>query len=247
MALNVLYAATTALCIFMLFWILVLPSSALHGFSSILDEKRYQIELFANHIPPNLFSKFRGHHTVHFTHTFPSAIWSAIIPFQLHPGFRKRNRRLHRLLGYVFSISSFLMMIGLVIILQRKLLFVHFLSGIPIIEVSLNEILQLVLGAWFSWTCIKAIREARLRNLVAHRNWILRHIGSGIWIALMRILLLLVKPIFSTSAFDGPMSPSIKSKLFSTTGTLAIMSTISLSEISIWLIKSVADASDKIL
>jgi hypothetical protein len=225
----------------MVFWILVFPSSGLQGFSLILDEKRAQVELIATHVPPNLFSKFRGQYAVHFTHTFPGVLWSAIIPFQIHPGFRKRNRKIHQLLGYTFVASSVIMMIGLLIIIQKKLLFIYFLTNIPDGEILLNEMLQLGLGSWFMLTCGKAIQEARRKNWRAHQFWIIRHIGSGIWIAVMRILLILVKPLLVSSVIDGPLSSDLKGKLFSAVGTLAMVSTISLSEYSIRLIKDDQD------
>jgi hypothetical protein len=221
----------------MIIWILLFPSSGLQGLSLILDEKRVQMESFATHIPPSLFSKFRGQHVVHFTHTFPGALWSAIIPFQIHPRFRKSYRRMHILLGYIFAATSIIMMIGLLIILQRKLLFIYFVSNVSDIEILLNEMLQLVLGTWFIVTCGKAIQEARSKNWVAHRNWIFRHIGSGLWIAVMRILLILAIPLLSPYDMNDSLSSDLRGKVFSATGTLAVVTTMCLSEYSIRQIK----------
>jgi hypothetical protein len=237
MTLKILYFITTSLCIFMLSWILVFPSSGLQGLSLILDEKRAQMESFATHIPPSLFSKFRGQYAVHLTHTFPGALWSAIIPFQIHPGFRKCSRKIHQLLGYTFAASSVIIMIGLLIILQRKLLFIYFLTDVSESEIFLNEMLQIGLGSWFMLTCGKSIQEARRKNWLAHQYWIIRHIGSGIWIAVMRILLIVVKPFLASSVMHGPLSSALKGKLFSAMGSLAMVSTICLSEYSVRLLK----------
>merc|ERR1712083_418863 len=45
-----------------------------------------------------------------------------------------------------------------------------------------------VSGAWFSYTMIRSWVAAVQRRFVDHEQWVIRHIASGQWITLMRIL-----------------------------------------------------------
>ena len=190
------------------------------------------------HIPPLLIQKFKGHSAVHWTHTFPSALWSAVIPFQIHRGFRNRNRRLHRIMGYAFMTSSAVMMVGVVSIYQRNLLFIKFLDHVPSGTFFVSEVGIVLMGAWFVLTAAMAVMEARRRRFPAHQYWIVRHIGSGIWVAVMRILVILVKPIFDPPFHHGSITQMTQGRVFSYAGFLGMLVTVCTSEYAVRLLKA---------
>jgi Predicted membrane protein (DUF2306) len=230
-----LYSVTTGLCIFMLFWILVFPSSGFPGDSSFMDKARATSPA---HIPPLSVQKFKGHSAVHWTHFFPSALWSAVVPFQIHPGFRNRNRRLHRIMGYAFIASSAVMMVGVVIIYQRNLSFIKFLDDVPPGTFFVSEVGNALMGAWFVLTAAMAVMEARRRSFDAHQYWVVRHIGSGIWVAVMRILVILVKPFFDPPFHHGSITQMTQGRVFSYTSFLGMFMTVCTSEYAVRLLKA---------
>ena len=234
--LRYLYLATTALCLYMIVWILVLPASGLQDWVSMLDSVREKVML-ARHVPPGLISKFKGHYAVHLTHTFPAALWSALIPFQLNPGFRNRNPRLHRIMGYTFMATSSIMMVGVAIIFQRGLLFVKFLEEVPHDPFYTSEIYLTCLSIWFLWTAGMATMEARRRRFASHQYWILRHIASGMWIAVMRVLLTCIGPFFMPPFYSGTVSQVVQGRLFSSGAFVGLVITVLASEYAIRLLK----------
>lgn len=232
--LSTLFRVTTGMCLFMVFWILVFPSSGFQGRCAFLDKL---LERSPKHIPPLLIQKFKDQSAVHWTHTFPSVIWSAFVPFQIHPGFRNRNRRLHRIMGYTFMAASAIMMVGVVIIFQRDLLFIKFLSDVPSGAFFVSEVAVALMGAWFFWTAIRAMIEVRRRRFAEHQFWIVRHIGSGLWVAVMRILIILVKPLFDPPFHHGSVTQMTQGKVFSYVGCLGMLITVSTSEYAVRLLK----------
>jgi hypothetical protein len=230
--LSILFRVTTGMCLFMLFWIFVFPSSGVQGGCAFMDKLRSP-----KHIPPLLIEKFKGQYAVHWTHTFPSAIWSAFVPFQIHPGFRHRNRRLHRIMGYTFMAMSAIIMVGVVIIFQRDLLFIKFLRDVPAGSFLVSEIAIVLMGAWFLWTAVMAMMEVRSRRFAEHQFWIVRHIGSGIWVAVMRILIILVKPFFDPPFHHGSVTQMTQGKVFSYACCLGMLIAVCTSEYAIRLLK----------
>mmetsp|Transcript_11911 Transcript_11911/g.19738 ORF Transcript_11911/g.19738 Transcript_11911/m.19738 type:complete len:255 (-) Transcript_11911:248-1012(-) len=233
-----MYLATTALCLFMVIWIVILPASSLQGYVGWLDEVREKhILKNTRHVPPALFEKFKGQTAVHVTHTFPGALWAGIIPFQLHPGFRKRNRRLHRAMGYVFMAVCALMMIGVYIIFQRGLLFEHFLDELPQNGTSSAEISLVAMSVWFAFTATMATIEARRKMFAAHQNWILRHIASGMWIAVQRVIIMSISPLFVPPFFKGSVPQWLQRCVFATSAQVAMVITALTGEYAIHLLK----------
>lgn len=213
-AVNI-YIITTILCIFMTIWILILPSSALQDYPEFfpyLDRMRREIMIDNQHdfLPRNLVDKFRGHKAVHFTHILPAAIWSVLIPFQFHAKFRRKYRQLHVMFGYIFLLSCVLMSAGVVLILKRNLLFENFVDrgdgdgdgGNEITTkqqekldrgrragVSSTVIFLCFLSLWFIYTAAVAFYCATKKRFHLHQKWLIRHVASGIWVAIQRALI----------------------------------------------------------
>lgn len=211
-------------------WILVTPSTALKGRVKILDELRNDFFQGLPHVPPGLFEKYSGHSAVHFTHIFPSALWAAIIPFQLHPGFRQRNRQLHRIMGYTFVATAIIMMMGVVIIIQRGLLFENSLDELP--PDPATPVFLSSVSIWFLVTIVMATHEARHARFASHRKWILRHIAAGLWIAVQRVIVSAMTPLFRE-----PLPQWWQAKIFSTAATVGVAMTVLTAEYAIRLLE----------
>jgi len=183
------YIWTSFLCLFMVIWILVLPASALMDYSTFHREAAlFVISQPTNIVPEEIITKYQKHAAIHFTHILPAALWSLAIPFQFHNQFRARYPKLHRLSGYTFMISSILMIIGIAIIISRGLLFENFFRDIANPHSS-SEPKIWGLSLWFFITVAVAFQKARKRQFKAHRTWMIRHVASGLWIAVQRVLL----------------------------------------------------------
>lgn len=190
-----LYIATTFLCGFMVLWILVFPSSWLVGRSTLHDD--LLIKAMTSHppsqgvVPIELVTKYKGHAAIHLSHTLPGVIWAGAVPFQLHPAMRKRYPQTHRIMGRVFIATSMLMMAGVAIILKRGLMYEEFFSDLP--PPNFSTLPGIVLqSAWFLVTAIVSTLQARAKKFASHQRFIIRHVASGIWISLQRILLMTV-------------------------------------------------------
>lgn len=123
----------------------------------------------AKYLDPKLGAPF--YHIFHFT---PAALWAVILPLQITACARKRWPTLHRVCGRVFFICSLLL--GL-----SSFMFVFFKTTFSEEELHawVLSIVFLVTG-WFAYT------NAAARRFAEHQVWIVRHIGSGMVIYLMR-------------------------------------------------------------
>jgi len=205
---RVLYGGTAFLCVFMVMWIAVFPSSWLMGRSSLHDRlvDKYIVAPYdGSHVPPATITKYAGHTAVQFGHILPGAFWAGAIPFQLHPDMRLRFGAVHRFIGYVFVLFCLVQAFGVFVILKRDLTFDRDYVGLPPIEgfekraLHASMILQ---TAWFVFTALAAVRSARERNMKSHRRYVLRHVASGIWVALQRVLISLYRPRTSSQMRD---------------------------------------------
>jgi hypothetical protein len=131
--LHALRMCATALCAMMFFWVLVSPGSCVASafsesgagaFSRLRRRhERDAIPGIARVVPPSLITKYRAHPAVCVSHVLPSAVWSALVPTQLHGGFRRRFPRAHRVAGRVVVVVVVVMTAGYVAIHRRRLHF----------------------------------------------------------------------------------------------------------------------------
>ena len=217
--LRIIYRGTTYFCLFMVFWILVLPSSALQDVNihPVLNHARDEFFNYSTFLPQKLSQKFSGQYVIHLTHILPAALWAGIIPFQLHPMIRKKYRTLHKVFGYLFLLVCVLMSIGFVMILRRGLLFENFMHGdddgennsnITVNTVNVEDenkkssvkaletpLILFITNAWFLWTAFKAVIHARNKRFELHQKYFIRHVASGIWVSIQRNLIMWIYPI----------------------------------------------------
>jgi len=189
--------------------------------------------------PRSLLLKYGGHPAVQFTHILPSAVWALAIPFQLYPGLRSRAPRLHRISGYVFAMAGLLLMVGLQLIHVRGL--EYFKTDFPDIPehvamtrfpnvlgwVSHDILLLKVLPVWFTGTLIASICCARSKKFTLHRNFMYRHIGSGIWIAPQRLY------VGAMGMFGLASSPAEQKMNFGDGAIFGVFATLLLAEVAI--------------
>lgn len=195
--LKAIYVATCASCAFMVVWILIFPSSWLVGhseFHTYVIHKTIVEPYDGTSISPRVVTKYGGHPAIQFSHILPGALWAAAIPFQIHPGFRKSYKKLHRQIGYAFVSSSIIMMMGLFLIVKRNLTYDNDYPEAPPVSVfdkMTTTVTIAGLSGWFIFTAVMAAIKARSKNFEAHKHYIYRHIASGLWVAIQRVVVIL--------------------------------------------------------
>lgn len=170
--LKALYVLTTFLCLFMVAWIGVFPSSWLMGRSDWHDRiiNKTLVETYdGTSVSPRTVTKYAGHGLVQFTHIAPGAIWAGAIPFQLHPNVRRQYRWAHKMTGYAFVVSALLMAFGICVIFARDLTFHNDYDGIP--PPDDIELLQMKIS-----TTLLTISEM---DHTAYRFWIVDRIAKS--------------------------------------------------------------------
>mmetsp|Transcript_23094 Transcript_23094/g.42849 ORF Transcript_23094/g.42849 Transcript_23094/m.42849 type:complete len:255 (-) Transcript_23094:1202-1966(-) len=232
--LKYLYIATTGLCVMMIGWTLFVPGSWLFGRSQVHDEVAgWYLEYLRQRglVPPEFFTKYQGHTLIHVTHLLPSALWCAAVPFQLHDRFRTSFRRIHRWIGYIFFSCVVLMALGLCIILQRDLLFETSFPDLPPPLVSFRPIV-LMDTLYFVGTAFYSLQLAKKRQFWKHQRWVVRHIASGLFIAIQRILIaVLFGPLY-----PPPVSREVQRSIFGQAGILGMIISFGCAEYAILLL-----------
>jgi hypothetical protein len=237
--LKQLYIVTSALSIMMVFWILISPSSWLVGRSQLHDAILFHFIDPHGPTPPQVFQKYAGHTAVHLTHILPGAIWAGLVPIQLHPTLRKTRPRLHRLSGYVFILTSLSMGAGVFLILQRDLLFENYFDVVDdkTPDMFPSKCFLGLFAVYFMGTALAALHSARDRRFAAHQKWIIRHIASGIWIAVQRVLLSTVVQALYYSSASRPVSPETQKHIFKSMGILATWVCLAVGEYVVYLLE----------
>lgn len=242
--LKLLYGLTVFLSSFMVLWILILPSSWLMGRSEV--HASLIAEVIERHydegggIPAKTLTKYAGHSLVQLTHILPGALWAGAIPFQLNPSVRRKHRHAHRVLGHIFLSASLAMAVGILLILQRNLAYWNdYPKSTPRIS-SHEENYFLAVGtcgaAWFAYTALQAFAKIRTGDVPSHRAFIIRHVASGVWVALQRIIVLSLQGWGVT----GPLQMRY---WFGRASEISIFLTIPAGEYAIRLLKREAEAN----
>ena len=208
-ALAAAFCVMLALCSMMALWIIVLPStfraSPSNNHGKFL-EQYMQLSPFR----PSLITKYKSHPAVQYLHILPAGIWSLCVPLQLTPALRKSRPKLHKLVGWAVVLCSVLMFLSVFIIQHRKLDFIDndyalelaaFIAHAAAAPTLYNSIMMLALrgvscftalsAAWFLLSIITALRCIVRRDVHSHRIWMVRHVGSGIGVAVQRCYVLL--------------------------------------------------------
>lgn len=194
---KITFTIITFLCIFMFGNILFFPATWKLGWNKAHDaiiQKIIDSNKMAT-VSSATVTKYSGHILVQFTHILPGSIWATILPLQLHPAIRKSYPHVHHILGYIFTVAGIIMMFGVAMIDRRNLYW--FENDYPEIMDPLMwrlflRYLNRCLLVWFVFTVLMAVYQARRKKLIAHESWIMRHAGSGIWVALQRIFTMLL-------------------------------------------------------
>jgi len=207
--LKALYVSAAFLSLFMVAWIAVFPSSWLMGRSDLHDRiiNKTLVETYdGTSVSPRTVTKYAGHGLVQFTHIAPGTVWAGAIPFQLHPSIRRKYRWAHKMTGYAFLGSALLMAVGICVIFARDLTFHNDYEGIhppENIELLQMKISTTFLTAWFVLTALLAVYNAGwTKDVESHQKWIIRHIGSGLWIAVQRIVVVFCQ---GAGLVNGPL------------------------------------------
>ena len=239
LSLRILYIGVTFLCVYLVLWMSLLPATWLVNrspFHSRLTNSLIQyLDGTQNIASSTLLSKFIGRPLVQITHMLPGTVWSAIIPFQLHPTFRKKHPKTHKLLGYVFFYSSVLCSVGIFIILAKGLLYENFFPDLPPVQHSSEPV---VIGAslWFSYTASRAWHAVFWRrDIEQHQTWIIRHVGAGVWISLGRFLMFTLVQV----VFPAPTSPSLQRAVFGDTTKVSLAVGVVVAEYAVRLSRQV--------
>jgi hypothetical protein len=238
---KLIFVAASFLSVFMVAWIMIFPSSWLMGFSERHDKliHNFLVEGYdGRQISPKVVTKYAGHPAIQFSHILPAAVWSAAIPFQLHPGFRKSCKSTHRRIGYVFLSSSLLMTIGMFLIVIRKLTYEYDYEGeappMAPFDAFLSEGSIICMGLWFAFTSVMALVKAKSKDFQLHKHYIYRHCGSGQWVAIQRIIVLA----------SGPQKDAEHSRdSFGTAAMFGIVISMSLAELAVFLDSKQAKAT----
>ena len=238
--LRLLYVAVSYLSMQMVVWILVTPATWLFGHSSF---HTHHATTFFQHLdntqnigPAHFMTKFIGQHLIQATHILPSAVWTAIVPFQLNTHFRKRYPQTHKRMGYVFLVCSVLNAVGVLLILGSKdqLLFDNFILDLPGVPYS-NKGTVMGITLWFSYTALRAWHAVLWRrNIPQHQRWMLRHVASGIWTSLIRFLLMTV----AQWMFPSPTTPSLQRAVFGDISKISFVVCVAAGEYAIHLVRS---------
>eukprot|EP00198_Chlamydomonas_reinhardtii_P006168 XP_001695504.1 predicted protein [Chlamydomonas reinhardtii] len=155
--------------------------------------------------PRDVASKHGPHTAVKLTHILPSGVWSLCGAMQLAPPrLRAAAPRLHRLTGRIMLAAAVPVAIGYFVMEARGLVGgSHELqsaatgsssgrssSGMPDNHLALRG-----LNAWFVLTAAVALVQARRRRYASHGAWALRHVASGAWVVLQRLVIMVVSSV----------------------------------------------------
>lgn len=146
---------------------------------------------------PNVFDFILGNKAFLYAHLFPALVWAIAAPLQLMDKLRKRSFTVHRWLGRLFFFSAAClgisgMLFYTVLKLGMRLHDAHEPKVLLIPEFAMTMTGPPFLGtAWMSYF------YARKRNFVLHRKWVIRHLGVGYGVALVRVYFFLTITLLS--------------------------------------------------
>jgi len=125
--------------------------------------------------PHSFDAGFWQHPILTFIHIIPGALFMALGPFQFMPSIRTRRLWQHRWSGRVF------VAVGYIIGISALFMTSHMAIG------GANERAAILLfDSAFLFSLTKAVWHIRRREIVQHREWMLRAFGIGLGVATTR-------------------------------------------------------------
>ena len=118
---------------------------------------------------------FARHAALTFLHILPGGLFLALAPLQFATGWRQKHLQLHRWTGRVLVIS------GLIIGISALVMSYTMNIGGPN-ETAATTLFAIV----FLFCLIKAYRFIRRKEVVRHREWMIRAYGVGLGVATTR-------------------------------------------------------------
>mmetsp|Transcript_9831 Transcript_9831/g.18503 ORF Transcript_9831/g.18503 Transcript_9831/m.18503 type:complete len:268 (-) Transcript_9831:684-1487(-) len=240
-----IYILVTCLCIFMFVWITIAPATAFVNRQNPgwRDHLRSRTNQQINVLPRGLLTKYEGETLVACTHILPAVFWIMAIPVQFHPMVRKKYRAFHRFIGRAFVLTSFILMIGFVVILQRGLSFENYLEGvepvvIPGTQLSYGDAFLYLMASFFLYFAIRAVMSAKSRDFQSHQYWMIRHCSCGLWVIIQRILAIVAAGLYNLIYGNLPAPEHIRGKVFFDLGLVAILLSVGIGEYTIDLLKT---------
>jgi len=242
--LRYIYIITTCLCIFMVTWIIIAPGTAFVNSEKPgwRDKLVSEMNASSTHLPPKLLTKYEGQTLVAYTHIFPAAVWAMAVPLQFHPLIRKKYRTFHKFLGRVFVYTSFLLMIGFVIILHRGLSYENYLEGVEPIVIPGTSLRCVdaglyMLAARFLYCAVVAVDFAKKKVFDHHQYWMIKHCSMGMWVIIQRFLGILISQWYGFVYGQYTASAYYQGRLFLVTGVLGIIASVAIGQYAILLLK----------
>lgn len=232
-----MYFIVSCLCGFMLFWIVIFPSSmrlAIGSSDSINAHNTAVEQVFALGTfptPITTITKYYNEILVILTHISPSFLWVLLIPFQLNDKIRRAYPFIHRCSGYLLLTAVLFISLGVFIIGQKSLTFENDYPSLKEIRSGFSEwglspfndsftamkLFFYGLAVYFDLSLIIAVYHATKKDYVRHKIWIIRHISSGIWVALQRTYLLVRSPtalsVQRAAFYDGAIISAVLSMI----------------------------------
>jgi len=245
--LRVVYKIMAFHCAYMLVW--TIASNFFHHRFPVMEATMSG----KGFVPYKLLSKYDGHSLVYAAHISPAMFWVGCIPVQFHPRVRKRYPKLHRYLGRAFIGTSCLMMVGVVVILRRRLLWEHYVNKensanetdpfviytIPGTNVSYSDVSQGVPMAFFLCTAWNAVAHAKNKDYFRHQIWTIRHCGWGLWVVSQRILIgtVFLPVCMAIYGIDGEFGGRGRYYLFFWSGIAGMVVSVGTAEYAIRLLR----------
>lgn len=245
---RVAASAFALLSAFMLVWILVGPAGA-RVFQARLDAREASVRRDALRgqrdasalafrreavtVPASVILKHYDHPAVLATHHLGAVLWTVggLAQFGLQLDRTRPSHALrHRVVGYVFVAGVCLLTAGLALILAWDLradrdfeaAFPEDCERPPLASEVAGTASVGAIQLWFLASVAAAVRAARRGQFAQHRRWIVRHVGAGLWVSLMRLAVLPLSAAL-TAATGRALHGGEKRDLFGTTAALSVV------------------------
>ena len=157
----------------------------LNGFHPHLPQSNPNLEELAK--TDDIFARYP---VLTLVHIIPGLVFILLAPFQFSKNIRSRNIRLHRRSGRVVLVS------GLVTGITAFIMSI----AMPSIGGVNQAAATIIFSLFFLFALIKAYQKILKREIVLHREWMIRAYAIGLAIATIRPI---VGIFFATSRFSG--------------------------------------------